>query len=173
MAMVKGILALISTRDVDGAGTDADIYIGVGGREFHADSSADDFERNSKAAYIFGEVTEDTAPYVRRTVNRPGDNDPRGPYHLYTENLDLTPVYVRWEQGGNSADWCLDQISVWAFTDTMSIGYFPAAAPNGLWFSSGTGMTLYMPLKLVTGGRPSMSFDDAVKNFRDQLTPVA
>ena len=173
MAIVKGILALISTRDVDGAGTDAEIYIGVGGREFHADSSADDFERNSKAAYIFGEVTEDTAPYVRRTVNRPGDNDPRGPYHLYTENLDLTPVYVRWVQGGNSADWCLDQISVWAFTDTLSIGYFPAAAPNGLWFSSGTGMTLYMPLKLVTGGRPSMSFDDAVKNFRDQLTPVA
>ena len=173
MAKVKGILALISTRDVDDAGTDAGIYIGVGGREFLCDSSADDFERNSKAAYIFGEVTEDTTPYDRRTVNRPADNDPRSPFHLYTENLDLTPVYVRWEQGGNSADWCLDQISVWAFTDTLSIGYFPAAAPNGLWFSSGTGMTLYMPLKLVTGGRPSMSFDDAVKNFRDQLTPVA
>jgi hypothetical protein len=173
MALVKGIMALIRTRDVDGAGTDAGIYIGVGGREFHADSSADDFERGSKAAYIFGEVTEDTAPYDRRTVNRPEDNDPRGPYHLYTENLDLTPVYVRWEHGGNSADWCLDEISVWAFTGTLSIGYFPAAAPSGLWFGFGTTDTLYLPLKLVTGGRPSMSFDDAVKNFRDQLTAVA
>ena len=105
MAIVKGIMVLISTRNIDNAGTDGSVYLGLGGREFHVDSSADDFERNSKAAYIFGEVNEDTAPYVRRPVSNPQFNDPRGPFHLYTENLDLTPAYLRWEQGGNNADW--------------------------------------------------------------------
>ena len=173
MAIVKGIMALIHTSDVDGAGTDGGVVLGIGGREFRIDSSADDFKRNSRAAYIFGDVTEDTAPYVRRTVSNPQYNDPRSPMHLYSENLDLTPVYLRWEYGGNSPDWSIEDAAVWAFTETTSTGYFPPSAPSGLWLGDRMGTVLRFPLKLVISGRVSMCFDEAVRRLRAQLTPVA
>ena len=45
----------IATGDRGGAGTDGSVYLGIGGREFHCDTSANDFERGSSRTYTFGE----------------------------------------------------------------------------------------------------------------------
>ena len=47
MAQIESIQVNIETGDESGGGTDGSIYVGVGGREFHLDTSADDFERGS------------------------------------------------------------------------------------------------------------------------------
>ena len=46
----------ITTGRDGGAGTDGDVYLGICGREFRCDTSADDFERGSKREYIFGSL---------------------------------------------------------------------------------------------------------------------
>jgi hypothetical protein len=46
----------LKTRDEDGAGTDGDVYLGIGGREFQIDKSdRNDFERGDDATYILVE----------------------------------------------------------------------------------------------------------------------
>ena len=47
MAAITGILAQIITGDIDNAGTDGRVYLGLGGREFRMDSKEDDYERGS------------------------------------------------------------------------------------------------------------------------------
>ena len=106
-------------------------------------------------------------------MSNPQFNDPRGPFHLYTENLDLTPAYLRWEQGGNNADWSVDDASAWVFSDLGSTGYFPPAALSGLWLGDNMGKVVYLPLKVVHDGRPTMSFDDVAAKLRaHQVTPL-
>lgn len=54
MAQVTGILCQVITGNVDGAGTDGRVYLGLGAREFRMDSSADDYERGSWREYLIG-----------------------------------------------------------------------------------------------------------------------
>jgi hypothetical protein len=58
----------IATGDLEGAGTDGEVYLGICGREFHCDSGADDFERNTGGNYSFGSGGN---------VLNPDRNDPR------------------------------------------------------------------------------------------------
>src|SRR5436190_5823803 len=79
----------IITGNRDGAGTDGDVYIGLCGREFYIDSSrssTDDFERGSDRTYTFGDGSN---------VRFHDDNDPRSPYPINVEDIDLTPAYIR------------------------------------------------------------------------------
>jgi hypothetical protein len=54
MAQVTGILCQVLTGNVDGAGTDGSVYLGLGAREFCMDSHANDYERGSDRSYIMG-----------------------------------------------------------------------------------------------------------------------
>ena len=45
MAQIESIQISINTGKESGGGTDGDIYLGVAGREFHLDTSADEEER--------------------------------------------------------------------------------------------------------------------------------
>ena len=57
MAIVETIFVRLRTRDAPKAGTDASVYVGIGGREFCIDSrdpDFDDFERNDDRTYILG-----------------------------------------------------------------------------------------------------------------------
>jgi hypothetical protein len=54
MAQIESIQISINTGDESGGGTDGSIYLGVCGREFHLDTSADDFERGSGQEYVLG-----------------------------------------------------------------------------------------------------------------------
>ncbi len=54
MADLTKIEVHINTSDIEDAGTDGSVYLGICGREFRCDTSADDFERGSNRTYIFG-----------------------------------------------------------------------------------------------------------------------
>jgi hypothetical protein len=75
---VTRIEVRLKTGDVDGAGTDCRVYLGLGGREFNLDiRDTDDRKRNSNDLYALGEVGN---------VYISGDNDPRAPLALTVAN---------------------------------------------------------------------------------------
>ncbi len=103
MATITRIAARIKTGNRSGAGTDGNIFLGIGGREFHLDSQADDFEQNSDRTYVMGESLPSET-----SVNNAARNDPRVDYVLTSEFLDKFPVYIRFEDSGDSPDWNLE-----------------------------------------------------------------
>ncbi len=56
MSYVETIFFRFKTADIIDAGTDLEVYVGVGGREFYIESQRefDDFERGDDRTYIIG-----------------------------------------------------------------------------------------------------------------------
>jgi hypothetical protein len=115
-AQITQIQANIVVPDISGAGTDASIFLGIGGREFSLDRRGrDDFERNSENTLIFGEDSN---------VTRPGDNDPRTDPPFTEGDIDGFPVYIRMSDVGDQQDpfdfpedeWIVDFILVTVFS---------------------------------------------------------
>jgi len=86
----------------EGPGTDGDVYIGIAGREFFIDTTADDFERGADKNYVLGDGAN---------VNFREFNDPREP-QLSTDDLGKFPVYLRFEPGGSNPDWNVERVRV-------------------------------------------------------------
>ena len=82
MAIVETIFVRLRTRDAPKAGTDASVYVGIGGREFRIDSrdpDFDDFERNDDRTYILGKkpnvLPSPNPEYIGRSFIGMGDPD--------------------------------------------------------------------------------------------------
>ena len=90
MTTITRIDVRIKTGNRSRAGTDGDVYLRIGGREFYIDSEADDFEEGSDRVYTLGEGANVQSAQL---------NDPRSPYQLRTENLDRFPVHIRFAPG--------------------------------------------------------------------------
>ncbi len=80
-----------------GGGTDGSIYVGVCGREFHLDTSDDDFEHGSSHEYVLGAGSD---------VVNPAVNDPRKQV-LLTEDVESFPIYVRFDPNNSGDNWNL------------------------------------------------------------------
>lgn len=141
MVEVETILVRFKTRDMDDAGTDGDVYLGIGGREFYIDSSRDDFERGDDRTYILGDAPTQPPPNST-TVLYKFFNDPQKPYGLRTENLNLFPVYVRIESGGL---WILDLVEVSVNPEAEQIKYSALVDDSQfLWLGRRAGRALYL-----------------------------
>ena len=147
MAKITGILCQIITGDVSGAGTDGRVYLGLGGREFCMNSSADDYERGSWREYVMGRGPvgpELPEPQVR--VLDPQQNDPRFGFKLDTVHLTQTPVYLRFEPTGSNANWNLASATALVYTGD---GEFFSAfrLPDGfddLWLGDDYGKSVHL-----------------------------
>ena len=102
MTPINSIQLNIQTGGLSNAGTDGDVYLGLGGREFSIDSSADDFERGSSRLYNLGEGSN---------VLHSNLNDPREP-PLYTEQVANYPVYIRFNPKSRNDTWQLQRADV-------------------------------------------------------------
>lgn len=131
MANLTRIEVSFLTGNLDGAGTDGNVYLGVCGREFHCDTSKDDFERGSSGFYRFGE---------QANVLNADRNDPRKP-QLLVEDADLFPAYVRFEQG-SASDWNLRRVQV--FLNGQIIPTYEFAQADGPWFGRASGSIFYL-----------------------------
>jgi hypothetical protein len=144
MVNVKTIFVRFKTRDEKYAGTDGNVYVGIGGREFRIDSDRDDFERGDDRTYILG---EDPITLPENPENISGfATDPESPYILKTENLILFPVYVRLESAETwQSAWHLDYVEIRVNPDTDNITYSALDADNEwLFLGGGFGRTLYL-----------------------------
>src|ERR1700712_3177453 len=124
MVQVTGILCQVITGDVDGAGTDGSVYLGLGAREFRMDSSADDYERKSWREYIMGlgPVEPNLPPPQIRVLNG-HRNDPRVGLPVDSVNLSKTPVYIRFEPAGPGPDWNLSWVTVLVYAPEFVAAY--------------------------------------------------
>lgn len=99
MNPIRFMQLTITTADVDNAGTDADVFLGLHGREFYVDSNDDTegFEQGSVKTYRYGKTPN---------VFNASENDPRDP-QLDTDQLLFFPVYLRIVPVGSSPAWKL------------------------------------------------------------------
>jgi len=109
MANVTRITCIINTHaDAgSGAGTDAAVFLGMGGREFRLDVQGPDFERDAVGdQYTLGDGAN---------IRRPQENDPRQPSVLKTTTLDGFPVYFRYAPQDSSDHWRLGGAVVFVY----------------------------------------------------------
>ena len=111
------------------SGTSGDVYLGIGGREFHlAIYGGKDFRAGETEEFILGEETNIGV--------FPDDNDPRSPYQMVTESLTKNPLYVRFEPTSPDGRWELDEISVTVNPDSDQIAYSALGGQSYLWLNN-------------------------------------
>jgi len=145
MAKVTGVLCQIMTADVDGAGTDGNVYLGLGGREFRLDSREDDYERGSWREYVLADASPEpnlTIPQVR--LRNWEKNDPTLRFPLETSDLARTPVYIRFEPHSGFDSWNLFFAAVSVYAGEFVVGYTPPDHFNDIWLGDAMGKVLYL-----------------------------
>ena len=137
MTLIRSIQLQLNTGNMDGAGTDGDVYLGVCGREFYVDTSADDFERGSSRLYIFGDGAN---------VNNPPNNDPRK-QSLHIENVGNFPVYLRFQPQSRTDNWNIQRAEV-----SFNQNFFPrwdtasfVSQSVGIWMGTRSSLFLHIP----------------------------
>jgi hypothetical protein len=143
MANLTRIDVTIQTGDRAGADADGRVYLGIAGREFRCDSTADDFERGSSRTYTFGDGSN------VRNGNR---NDPRAP-QLTVEAVDRFPVYIRFEQGatqesfyggGVAGEWNFDRATIQLNGSSFQPYETFVHSDGGIWLGRDSGAFLYL-----------------------------
>ena len=136
MAQIESIHVNIETGDESGAGTDGSIYVGVCGREFHLDTSADDFEHGSSHEYVLGAGSD---------VVNPAVNDPRK-QSLQTEDVESFPIYVRFEPNNSGDNWNLARAEM-----SLNNDFFPRwvtesfiSEAEGIWLGQRSGNVVHL-----------------------------
>ena len=138
MPQITSIHLTLITGNASGAGTDGDVYLGICGREFFIDTSADDFERGASREYVFGE---------NGNTNNPSANDPRE-QSLITENIARFPAYIRFQPESRSDLWQLERATV-TFNGAI-FPQFPQWNTNdwlpsgGIWLGVRSGLFVYL-----------------------------
>lgn len=144
MAKISGIRCAVFTANVANAGTDSSVYLGIGGREFHLDTSIDDFEKRVRTDYIIGNcpIDPDNPGFDKRVLN-PDKNDPAKGLPMYTENVLSLPKYLRLQ---GSDHWAVSFVSVLIYVDMLYAGGFNTPAPleDYLWLGPQAGHVLHL-----------------------------
>ena len=137
MAKITSIHVLVITANVDNAGTDGDVYLGLGGREFFLDTAADDFGKGSSRTYKLG---------AGANVKNAGENDPRV-QNLMTEEVDRYPVYLRLSPAGSNPAWKLEQATVTINGQAFPTWETNSLVPvnNGIWLGRTSGLVVHIP----------------------------
>ncbi|MFD5181329.1 hypothetical protein ACFWMQ_01500 [Streptomyces sp. NPDC058372] len=114
MADIEEITVELVTGDQPGAGTDALVYLGLGGREFLLDNHGeDDFRRGEVNVFRLGRGS---------TVTHPSTNDPAVP-RLTLDDLDRYPLYLRINAQVEEDDWLLENVWVTVRADGPDLRY--------------------------------------------------
>jgi hypothetical protein len=136
MPLIESIQVEVGTLDEDGAGTDGSLYLGVCGREFHLDTSADDLERGSNRQYVLGD---------NANIEDMGINDPRK-QRLFTGHVDALPVYLRFVGEDSGDRWGLRRATM-----TLNEELFPMwdtdsyiSDVEGIWLGAKAGGVVFL-----------------------------
>ena len=153
MAKITGILCQVVTGNISGAGTDGRVFLGICGREFRLDSSADDFERGSLREYVMGRGPIEPPPPPQVRVRSPQENDPRVGFPLDTVNLSKSPVYIRFEPESAGDNWNVRFAAALVFINVgqFSAAFFPPQDFDNLWMGRRSGEALHLTETFSTG----------------------
>jgi hypothetical protein len=140
MEKIKLINVILKTANIKDAGTDGDVFLGIGGREFNLDNSYDDRKKGAKDDYQIG-------PLGQSKVNNPENNNTTSP-QIQTEDIDKFPVYIRFEPHGSGPDWCLEYAKMWTVSvspdQTEKEGRVYESKPTKLWLGTKHGKFVFL-----------------------------
>jgi hypothetical protein len=94
------------------SGTDSNVYLGIGGREFNLDTLGDDFQPGLHDTFIFGEGSNSLNGTYDLNIN---PNDPNTARRLTLAAPFTFPVYIRMSELKDD-DWWVNQIEVRIFS---------------------------------------------------------
>ncbi|WP_447035733.1 hypothetical protein [Streptomyces sp. DSM 118878] len=140
MADIEQIEIEVLTGDEPDSGTDALVYLGMGGREFLLDNyNEDDFRRGDRNYFRLGRDS---------TVTHPSENDPAAP-QLTLGDVDRYPVYLRLNAQVESDDWLLDNVWVSVRADERTRRYGRSAldgsgSDHTVWLGIRAGLVLHL-----------------------------
>jgi hypothetical protein len=156
LAKITGILCQVITGNRSNAGTDGSVYLGLGGREFRLDSSADDYERGSWREYVLGQgpIEPNLPPPQVRVLHR-DENDPRLRLPLDTDHLNRTPVYIRFEPNTADDTWNLAFATALVYVQQQFlVAFLPPSGFEHLWLGKTTGKILYLTDQIRYSDQP-------------------
>lgn len=135
--LVRKITVDIATSYAKGAGTEAQVFLGLGGREFRLDIDAyEDFDRGDEVTYELGEGGN---------VVEPERNDPRIGYPVTLDGIKMHPVYLRMVPKKDSDDWNLANVRIRCVAGSEELRY--SALDGGsehIWLGLQSGTVLYL-----------------------------
>jgi hypothetical protein len=146
---IHTITVFIKTADLAGAGTDGNVYLSIGGREFNLDNpNVQDFERNALNRFVLG-------PQDRDNVVRPNLNNPFTGLKINVEDVTAFPVYIRLDKRLQDAffrdvdEWRLELVQIFV----NGSGPFDAELtceraieePSNFLLSPRVGLIVYIP----------------------------
>lgn len=135
MATITSMELRIRTGNAPDAGTDGDVFLGLGGREFFVDSGGDDFQRGADKVYIFGEGAN---------VLRPNENDPRSPLPIDPVEIPRFPIYLRLAAGAGM-DWNVGLVHlVVRWPPNVSATFGRLDGNDNIWLGWKRGLYLYV-----------------------------
>lgn len=143
---IREIRAIIHTRSGASAGTDSDVWLGIGGREFDLDRPGiGDFEPGPPNEFVLGNVDSNAQGNIENAFH----NDPRFPYHMTVKSLDIFPTYLRFHPSHDDF-WEAEDIEVIVRTlEGHTIRYealkpLSADYPNWIRLWPGSGQFLFL-----------------------------
>jgi hypothetical protein len=137
MAAITRIDVKIRTGNREGAGTNAEVYLGICGRELLLDTTGPDFEKGQDDIFKLGRGSNSFAPER---------SDPRRPRPLDTEDLDSFPMWIRFKPAGSNDNWNVEAVRV-----TVNPGpdqeRYEALRKGHLWLGRSHGQTWFVLTK--------------------------
>lgn len=137
---VKHILVTLVTGNREGADTNGDVFLGLGGREFNLRRTADlgpDRRRGATEEYSLG---------VGANIANTARNDPRTDLKLKADQLEgLFPVFIRFKGQTDTDTWNLEAATVEVTSDlgTQKWRRMAGTADN-LWLGTQFGNVCYL-----------------------------
>ncbi len=120
-------------------GTDDGVYLGLGGREFHLDTSSNDHESGSTRIFRLGDSSN---------VTSASRNDPRNPQLGTIGDLPVFPVYIRKAgptRGDEDDAWRVESVRVTVNPGPSEIQYSRLfRSGHRLWLSNESGRVVYL-----------------------------
>jgi hypothetical protein len=128
----------IETGNIQGAGTNGRVYLGICGREFRLDKPGDQFRVGILDKFIIG---------IGSNIENPnGVNDiinSTNSYEIDTYLLDIFPKYLRFEPQDNDDNWNVSRVELRVTDDTNIVHKFDALISNGsIWLGENSGLLL-------------------------------
>jgi hypothetical protein len=129
MSVVDTIQVTIATGN---PGTDGNVYLGCGGREFLLDTSANNFQARSQDHFVLGQ---------QANVNNAAFNDPQASMPLVLEDLGAFPAWLRFDGGGT---WEAASVSVLAQAGVRAVGFTALGEGRRITLGGATGRRLFL-----------------------------
>lgn len=135
MANITRIDVRIRTTNEGGSGTDGDVYLALGGREFYVDSDSEDFNATGDRTYTFG---------AGANVKFASSNNPSSPFQLLTEDLNRYPAYIRFNPRSREDNWNVGFVDVKVNPGPGEVRYQALLGNNNVWLGTHSGLYCYL-----------------------------